>query len=270
MNEEHFSAPYVKVNLKKFNCVCYCSSNNPILDCKMESAIVGILIIVMTFTLTTARPQETTTEDSDSLLKENAQSNADGEHPLFLGYEEGFPNYQQGTEFAGGAEGTVYGGHGPEAGGVTGDIFNPGWTNGGGLSQNFPQQSQGPTHLLPPTHQNQVAPLFPNYEISPSPFSPQEGFPFNPEEESPTFPATHETSPLFENAPPLVAPIFEGNHTLQENNQTRPDSLIGSRMDKLDNQITNCKFHGNIDMATQGDINHKVVFLHLFREIFVE
>nr|CAH0108044.1 unnamed protein product [Daphnia galeata] len=198
---------------------------------------IGILIIVMTFTLTTARPQETTTEDSDSLLKENAQSNADGEHPLFSGYEEGFPNYQQGTEFAGGAEGTVYGGHGPEAGGVTGDIFNPGWTNGGGLSQNFLQQSQGPFHLLQsPTHQNhQAAPLFPNYEISPSPFSPQEGFPFYPEEESPTFPATHETSPLFENATPLVAPILEGNQTLQENNQTRPDSLIGSLWQLLNN-----------------------------------
>ena len=186
---------------------------------KMKRAIR--VLVVMTFILTAARPQETTTEDLIGLLKENAQSNADGEHPLFSGDEEDFSKYQQGSDY--GSEATGFGGHGPEVG----DVFNPNaeW-NGGGLPQNFLQGIQGPFNFLPPTHQ-QASSLFPNYETSP-PFSPQEGFPFHPEEESPKFPATHETSPLFENATPLAAPIFQGNPTLPEN-QTNPDSLIGSR-----------------------------------------
>jgi hypothetical protein len=195
---------------------------------------IGILVS-LTFALTAARPsQETTTEISDEAetekqFKENALSNADGEHPLFSGYEEGYPNYQQLAEY--GQQGTGYGGHGPEAVGVTGDVLKPannaGWNGGGLSSQVFPEESQEPFNLLPPTHQQALAPLFQNHESSP-PFPPQQGFPFYPQEEAPTFPATPETSPFFENATPLVAPTLQGNQTLQEN-QSSPDSLIGSR-----------------------------------------
>jgi len=79
---------------------------------------IGILVAV-TFALTAARPQETTTKDSDGASKENALSNAD-EHPLFSGYQEGYPNYQQLAEYG---QETGYGGHGPVAVGVTGDVL---------------------------------------------------------------------------------------------------------------------------------------------------
>jgi hypothetical protein len=195
---------------------------------------IGILV-ALTFALTAARPQESTTEISDDgAFTENALSNADGEHPLFSGYEEGYPNYQQLAEH--GQQETGYGGHGPEAVGVTDNVLKPAnnaeWNGGGLSSQVFPEESQEPFNLLPPTHQQALIPLFQNHESSP-PFPPQQGLPFYSQEEATTFPTTpetetSETSPFFENATPLVAPTLQENQTLQKN-QASPDSLIGSR-----------------------------------------
>lgn len=177
-------------------------------------------------TITTARPQETATEDLEGILQTDASSNA--VDPLASVIDTGL---QYGEETTG------YEGQGTEITTVT-DVLELSTESNGSPTEIFSHESQELPNLLSSTHQ--ASKLNPNFEDSPflpalnvSPFYAEEVSPLPPpyvavpssptqDVSQPLYPA-YGVSPLF----PFAIPTFERDQTLLSGNQT--NSPIGSR-----------------------------------------